>query len=576
MLLAVRVTPGTGKTRFAEAQALRAVERGKRAAITFPTHEVARGTVDRLRAAGARVKYRMAVHRVIDASTGAPLCKLPVQAAAIAASGLSVQRELCHGLGSQPCPHAKECQALRLGADSASDDEAAVWVGPHALMMEAADHARDGLLVVDEPPPPVHVDRVSLDDLVAAHEAASNFVDGHDLRLVLSALAAGLAAGAGDAREALELGADDAVGTSKIARQRVAAYPGETRGRKLAAMFRHAAPHGVPRLSSSGLARAGGGEPVAAVRTVAAIATALDPPGSTLVKVVDGREDEGPVLGVCGLAHEIRHAIDRAQNVLLLDATVDPALQIVLFRKLDVVSDAVGDGAPVERVVVESRSATRSGWLAHGRANAKNIVGPLRRALAVVCEDPARVALGVVTFAGLQPEIEAAWRGDGELAALFELWRRRGGSVGFMHYGNVRSRNDFEGCDAVLTLGDPFPNVDTHRLRCEVAGLNFDEDYVRACRDELTQACGRIRAPRRTRPGLLVHVGGVLPGDWEEETMEIRRVEAPDPGQPEAADDPSWKLLAYLVEAMPLTRNEAADVMGVSTKTVQRRMPDGG
>ncbi len=102
----------------------------------------------------------------------------------------------------------------------------------------------------------------------------------------------------------------------------------------------------------------------------------------------------------------------------------------------------------------------------------------------------------------------------------------------FAHYGALRSMNAFDGVDwaeidGIITLGDPWPNVAQAAAEAALLGLSGEAADRRAgelAAAELTQTFGRIRAPRRARSALLLHVGRVLPLDWHaaNATIELR------------------------------------------------------
>lgn len=109
------------------------------------------------------------------------------------------------------------------------------------------------------------------------------------------------------------------------------------------------------------------------------------------------------------------------------------------------------------------------------------------------------------------------------LRALLPEWQ-----VVFRHFGNVAGSNVFqEDADlevaAIVTLGDYYAN--RRWLFEQVAtekGLQGEAafDFVRECgrkqiSQELAQAHGRARDPRRTRPMQHVHLGREVPEGWE-------------------------------------------------------------
>lgn len=563
-LIALRVPCGAGKTHAAEEIAVERAREGKKTAITSPTHAIARESAARLRAAGVRVAYRSAPHRVLDRATGAPYCRRLSEAEALATSGLSVMRELCLGLGGSPCKFKDTCPGAT-GLDT--DADPLVWVGPHQLIDEAVAFTQpDGLLVVDEPPDAVNVSTVKLDDLGAAHEAAGDFRYHRDLRWVIESVIHGISEGATAPRQALDIGAPMALADDRVAKIMLRTAKGRTPGEQLLHLLRGAVGNDyTPKLSEGGLAAIHGGREIKTAKTIATLGRALLDDGAASARVRDNQ------IVLVEIAWYLRAAISRAPNVVLIDATLDvEGLEALLGRKVPVQDVAVSDGAPVERVWIVCSSANRRAWLPHGRVEPKNLIGPLREALEVVAEDPARRQLGIVTFAGLERAISEAWAaGKAEgLAEALEPWRDRGGDIGLLHYGAVRGRNDFNACDAVVTLGDPWPDLAAHEARAETLGLDFRASYERAVRAELAQASGRLRAPRRRRPALAVHVGRVLPEGWEEHGVRVVELGR---GRPRAAaQGVSGAVLAAWRAELGLSRRAAAKLLSVGETTLRR------
>jgi hypothetical protein len=107
-----------------------------------------------------------------------------------------------------------------------------------------------------------------------------------------------------------------------------------------------------------------------------------------------------------------------------------------------------------------------------------------------------------------------------------------GGRVGG---DNARGRNDWAMCDALVSIGDPRPNVGATRAIAAVLGLSEDHEdvYRRATAAEVSQVAGRLRAPWRSAPALHVHVGTVSPLSWDSraEVLELPK------GAAEGVDD---------------------------------------
>ena len=134
-------------------------------------------------------------------------------------------------------------------------------------------------------------------------------------------------------------------------------------------------------------------------------------------------------------------------------------------------------------------------------------------------------------------EVLGEWVDSGQLAKLLPqieehlgpALRAFDGEIRFGHYGAVRGLNNMSDVDALITLGDPWPNLDA--VRNEIAFLQLDDigdsRLVALCQAELEQAHGRLRTVHRTRPGKAIHVGGVRPSGTGWQHGEVHVVDLP-------------------------------------------------
>jgi hypothetical protein len=110
-----------------------------------------------------------------------------------------------------------------------------------------------------------------------------------------------------------------------------------------------------------------------------------------------------------------------------------------------------------------------------------------------------------------------------KLGPIIRAWL---GDIVLGHYGAVRGLNTMADMDALVTLGDPWPNLADARNDAAFLGLApaWQERLEAMCRAELEQAHGRIRPVHRARPGRALHVGTVLPSGygWTSGTVEMR------------------------------------------------------
>jgi hypothetical protein len=220
-------------------------------------------------------------------------------------------------------------------------------------------------------------------------------------------------------------------------------------------------------------------------------------------------------------------AMQRGGPTVLLDATADVAVVRALAAHTGYLPDShvtdvrVADGALVTRRVLYWADATRKTALDGGVVRwAEGLGRYVRASLAQVADAGAR-SVGLFTWKALADVLDAAVRGvdgaDPTARAIVADARARGVELVVGHYGHARGRNDWSACDALVSVGDPRPNVGSSRAIAAVLGLADDhaEVYRRATAAEVSQVAGRLRAPWRTAPALHVHVGTVVPASWD-------------------------------------------------------------
>jgi hypothetical protein len=591
-LTVVRITEGGGKTRAAadvlreRAAAAAHYERipsRARSVYVAPSHAVALDVAGMLR--GARAVYWRSVLAVRD-DGGEPACHYHVPLAAVVRARHNVQT-WCEGKGmgrngaDSPCPHLEGCPA-RAGTVVPLDDGAespAVVVTVHALLGEALHWVgRDGLVIIDEDPRPIEAVALTRGELDSAASAEDLFAYTERWRApVLRALAAGLERGdlpqgAGQLAEVFARGCAALEGDEAWREDVARSYPDPDPGVILTHYARRAVWFEVrkpdapvkwkrrsawaPRPHARERARVFHGAPSerftaasevhAAVARLAAGVIRSAPPGTTphgergvaAVEVSHADATRRVLRGVLA-SPAICAAFRRWGPTVLLDATADLAVVGALaggaVPALDV---RVADGAPVTRRLLYWSGASRRGALEHGRVRwDSGLSRYLRSALAQAFDRGAR-AVGLFTWLPLADALRAAQAGGGDdpVAAELLAWVRAAGAeliVG--HYGNARGRNDWAMCDALVSIGDPRPNVGATRAIAAVLGLSEDHEdvYRRATAAEVSQVAGRLRAPWRSAPALHVHVGTVSPLSWDSraEVLELPK------GAAEGVDD---------------------------------------
>ena len=574
-VVCVRAPCGLGKTHSAqviaaersarehadpESESTRA-PRGSKTAISVDKNDLAIQVAADLAAQGVGVK-RFFGPLSLKRADGTRECKFFDAARHLAGGGQSVVREFCEGRGRAPCPHKATCRAWR-GVEG--PDDARVAVGPHQLLGALDGFAgTSGLLVVDEPPALVEGATIPAGDFDAALIALGSFEDSYAkaMRPLLQAVSAWVreiapegdlhtlttavegavdAIDADDLRSALEaLGEDPGGGTSG---DTLKAARGALAGRETA----------TPPIQWSAMARARASAALAQVLGSASRVCGLLYRAATSEAPVAFRVEGGAKGRVC-VVSQVREAfvgaLKRDGAVVVTDANVDlhvPLIARVVGYEPRVLDLVVADGAPVARTLLRRSGANRAGWFAHGRLVVSDeLVRAVRAAFAWACEGPAQT-LGVITFRPLRLALEAAysgpsaalaaaWREAGQtpetLAAAVEAlkpcvdaWRGEGRVLLLGHYQALRGLNLMADADALVTLGDPWPNLGDVRHACAVLGIEeWEERFEAMARAELEQAHGRLRTVHRARPGRACHVGTLLPSgaSWHPSAVDVR------------------------------------------------------
>jgi len=485
---------------------------------------------------------------------GTPECRFHDVAAPLVAGGQTMQWELCRGRDKDPCPYYDECRA-RDGTTGSSD--ARVTVGTHALISELnATAGSTGLLVIDEPPDILETEVFTLDDFETARGIERAF-EGRYIGSLSPAVEAAHAwlRSIGEPGQVTELEhvvrrCADQVSPAHIDQaRRSSGSAGDAVECARAAPFPEGRPTTAPPIESVYLAIARGSvararEIGTASRLFKAVHHALTSETPVAVRVEERRAER--VLIFTRAREDFAAALRRQGPVVVTDANAEIQLPIyarVVGYEPRHLRFAAGDGAPIERTLIRSRSATRRSWLPRGKL-AVGAVAPAVRALVEWANAAETSSLGIVTMRTVELALRAAsaldvsadWKSLGQLpetldeiratlAPLLGGWR---GQLVFGHYGAVRGLNTMADVDALATLGDPWPNLGDVRNDVAFLGLAeaWEERLEALCRAELEQAHGRLRTIHRTRPGRALHIGNVLPSGagWQSGTVELRRM----------------------------------------------------
>lgn len=497
-----------------------------------------------------------------------------------------------------PCGHREACGAYA-AQQRAGDElaEAAVLVTVHALAGAAArwlgEQPDNALAVVDEGPELLEARRVTAAELAEAATAItadrSAVARSETWRGgLLRALAEGLARHTTDGHIAVSelLVAGLAVTELELGdaerRQRVETWQRQS-------IYRESSDGAPPRRRGQWAPRPSravvtatrkGHPPHAMLRAIhlaglvsrALAAEAGEAPRTT---TTTGMRDWGEGAGVrelrvSGVVGELAGLlVDPRWGRVVLDATVNPAaLGAALGVEVEVERLAVRDGAPVERVFIPWSHSTRRHCLPDGAIDWTELAGPLAEGLAVAAEGlAAGDELAVFSWRTVAAALDAALADQAVVPtrvaeALTDL-RRRGVRLVTGYYGATRGRDDWKGARALLAVGSPWPSVADMTQTCEAWGLvGGERDLARhQARAELEQACGRLRAPWRTRAGRIVVVAADPPlgADVRWSVRELAE------GRPPAADH---QALAEASRVLGVAA--AAAAAGVSRATVQR------
>jgi len=569
-LSVVRITEGSGKTRAAaevlrqRAEACADLERipsARKSVYVAPTHAVALEVAELLR--GTRAEYRRSVLAVRDAG-GDPACHYHRQLLPVVQARHSVGT-WCEGKGmgrngsDSPCPHLDGCPA-RAGVATPLDDSGrtpAVVITVHALLADALAWAGpDALVVIDEDPQAIEASAITRAELDAAAGAEDLFAATERWRApALRALAAGLergelTQGADQLAEVFARGcaalAGDAAWTADVA----AHYPDPDPAVMLRTFAIRAAWHEVktpdaprswvrraawaPRPSKRERSRVFTGHPserftatstthATVARLVAGVLRAAPPDiaphaeRAVAAVEVSHADPTRRVLRGVQASPAVASALHRWGPTVLLDATADLSMLGAIAGGAVPASDIrVADGAPVSRRLLFWSGASRKGSLDGAGARWDGgLHRYLRSALANVLDAGAR-RIGLFTWKALADALRTP--GTDRTAAELVAWvRARGAELIVGHYGYSRGRNDWMGCDALVSIGDPRPNVGATRAIAAVLGLADDhaDVYRRATAAEVSQVAGRLRAPWRTSSAVHVHVGTIAPSSWD-------------------------------------------------------------
>lgn len=471
-------------------------------AISVPTHKLANQYARALEARGVKTKRLFGIASQTSAG-GAPECRFSEQAQSLSRGGLSVAQLLCEGGGKNRCEYAEDCSAF-----GGSEGAGLVLIGPHQLLSRLdAEAGKTGLLVIDEPPPAITTVEITAKMVETAFGSLGRF-DGRYAAAIAPALLAVQhwiehLAPAGEAHplsHALASGVD--AGLLEDAFNATGATDA-LEALRSCFVEGHIGTAPLIRASSIGALRSPTAYGQAEARRIGAASEIYDAVRRAMLETLSS------AVVVDAGKHRVMHltlsdarlikAASREGATVVLDANLDdhlPILSRVIGYDPPVHRFNAADGAHIDRMFYQmntSRKALDSDPAA--------LTAALDKAVAWLAEAPAET-VGVVTYASFEE------RAKSELGGM-------GRHVETLHYGGLRGRNDWEGFDAIITIGDPRPNLSITQQEMDLFELDWDEAVKTKARGELEQAHGRLRTIHRTRPGRLLHIGSVMPGGWQ-------------------------------------------------------------
>jgi hypothetical protein len=606
-LIVLRSTPGAGKSREVRNVVKEHAEQNGRALLFVPTHALGAQTAGEFSQLGVTASAPMSVARVhltVINDQGEEAhglaCEHATAADLLIRSGVRVRQDMCahcdhrdnHRGGGERCP-----------AYDAGGASGAVAVLQHPVLAAAlAEHTRRllsseppkgpagrpaTLVVVDELPPLTTATR--LDGARAEYRRLRAGEMREITREGLEPLLVPLLAGA-DA--ATVRGLDGASVRELLTLAGLG--PDDIHERLAAAREVDGAPLWTPGLEAN-LARLAVQQPanVDMRRKLERLArlTAL------CEAIVDAACDpDAPALRVdVGGPHLVTRArwtrrvlpyVQAGGRLRLLDATAPlDALRALWGDALEVVQVDVHDATGVERRHVQWQHGARRRHSARVDGAtlpaAAEVRGPLRTVATAAAERGART-VALLTDKPLADGLRA-WladraAGDGgatpamvpaELSAFVD----GGGMLHVGHFGAQRGLDTWAGCDLVVTLGDPWPDLGAARAEALALGLAPDEHALDLARAELLQAWGRARTVHRQTPVLVLHLGSrkLAPdASWAPQWVAVQ-TEEPPPHRPRsvqpATDPATWKADR---QAQGLTARQHAAALGLSWGTYCR------
>lgn len=586
--LVVRTTPGAGKTQCVVQIAQERAARGLRTAILTPTNKLADQIVREIRKDGTLCGQEGSPLAVLD-DLGVPVCIHLGVGQGLAHGRYLMRKDLCRvgaKNGQGGCSEIAQCSAMSRTRSS----KAQILVAPHQHAESTVEFLEnDGLLVIDETPVLVDVKSLNQEKLKHALANASTFRNSHQVRYLLSAVLEGLGHAPQDLQSAFKMGAAT-LDSAETSARRMNGRPdfggpfqvNAIRSRSWMASLREKQPHFVPDLVETVVSKLRDAGDATTSERIGSSAETIGAIIETLMNNGHSALDQG-VLSVANVPSHTRAMLLYPGHVVILDATHDPEELAGVAAKIgaegfDTQEQAIEDGSEIRRIIIARAHMSRKYVIdSLGKpiwVNEKGVglLSSVRAVIDIAIGTAGALSLALVSIKRVADDIQEHWEGLGdcrELRDVLKRWRDHGGTLEIGHYFSLRGLDSMKHCDVLATLVDPWLNMGSFKLRCEVLGLkeHFNLQYLKACEAELEQAHGRFRIPWRRKPGLLIHCGRQIPESWGRE-VEVSRI---PPGRTRAERNPETASLLRLWRAeRGLSIRKAATMLGVSKSTLGR------
>lgn len=491
----------------------------QRKSVLFePTHEMAKQALSKVTHYGRRLYSPLSV-------VGLNACAYRKAALPLVSGGQSLEWTFCQGQGQRKCDRFDVCVA-RQGYEGVEDGP--IRIAAHAKMASVLnDMNASELLIIDEP-----------ESLVSSREFVA--ADFERLRLYADRFEPAYLERIGPAVDALYqwMGAQDfAHGFNALQPPRIdvsQVFPPQSKS---------GTSPPIKRWVMAQLSRATKATDLH--RELGKVSGLLD----TVYRFFAARKSiarmsDAETLRLIYPNRSLEVGVRREGSVAVLDANARmnlPLYEAILGYRPALEECFVPDGAPIERTLIQTRSATRTQWLLKRGVSYSSSLKRWAKVMVDYLNRCPGQSVAIVTFAAVQQAMQAAMGVEDtsaqdaltpEQAAKARehlgpiLAQLKASDIQWGHYGALRGLDRMKDCDALVTLGDPRLDVSYVSDEVDMIGtsdLQSAEERVELqATAELEQAHGRLRAIWRIRGGRSAHIGALVPSGfgWDEALVE--------------------------------------------------------